>query len=167
MKYRVQVEGRTFEVAVGNGSGPTEVLLDGQKLDWELMEAAPGVYTLLVGGRVYDLAADRRQGGYSLVVAGVPLEAQVQDERQRILSSSRLGGVATEGQIAVRAPMPGRVKQVDVVPGDNVERGTRLVVLEAMKMENDLTAPREGLVRQVKVSEGQTVEQGQLLLIME
>lgn len=166
MRYRVRIGRRDMEVLVRESEGRTSVAVDGREMQVELHEGAPGIYTLLVGGKPYDLAAVERPGRYSIAVEGVPFDAEVEDERQRRLTALGTPRSGMERKVEVRAPMPGLVTQIDAAEGDHVEFGQRLLVLEAMKMQNDLVAPRAGRVAQLLVGPGETVEQGQLLVTL-
>lgn len=167
MKYWVSVDEQRYLVEVRLVEGQAVVVLDGREMTVLMEEGGPGVLTLLVDGRPYDLAAVRGEGGYSMVMRGVPFDVRVENERQHRLASAELLRPGTEGEVTLRAPMPGRVIQVDAGEGNEVERGRRLVILEAMKMENDIRAPRSGRVERVLVQKGQTVEQGQPLIVLE
>src|SRR5262249_12492551 len=98
-------------------------------------------------------------------IAGRPLLVIIEDERSRTLASLA-SGTHVAGDAAIRAPMPGLVSTVLVAVGDEIKRGENLLVLEAMKMENDLTAPRAGVVKAVRVSTGQSVRQGDVLAVV-
>lgn len=105
-----------------------------------------------------------------VVVDGWRFELEVEDTRQAALREKARRGSndrASHGPVEVRAIIPGRVVSVDVGVGDRVEAGGHLLVLEAMKMQNELRAPRAGQVGRVAVGEGQTVESGDLLLVLE
>lgn len=167
MRYRVRVGGREFAVVVRDGAGRATVLVDGRAIEAEMEEAAPGVYSLLIDGRSYDLAASRLHERYTIAVEGVPFDLVVEDERHRRLASAGHAKSLEGNEIAILAPMPGLVVQVDVSEGDRIEGGKRLLVVEAMKMENDIGAPRAARVKQVGVRKGQIVEQGQLLVLLE
>ncbi len=168
MKYWVNVGERRFEVEVRLGDGGrTVVTVDGREMVLVMEQGGPGTHTLLVDGQPHDLAAVRGERGYSMVLRGVPLDVDVENERQHRLSSAKAARPGMEGRATLRAPMPGLVIQVDVGEGEEVERGHRLVVLEAMKMQNDIRAPRSGRVEKVLASEGHTVEQGQPLIVLE
>ena len=100
-----------------------------------------------------------------LEIHGRPYIVGVRDERSRALASLA-GGAHVAGDATIRAPMPGLVASVLAAEGAAVERGQTVVVLEAMKMENDLTAPRAGIVKAVHVTKGQTVGQNDVLAVM-
>lgn len=130
-------------------------------------------FSLLAGLHSYDTyirqvpAEDAGTGERVLEVhlGGAVYQVRVADERTRALASLA-SGQHVSGDVAIRAPMPGLVSSILVEEGAHVERGHAVVVLEAMKMENDLTAPRAGIVKSIRVSKGQTVNQGDLLAVV-
>ena len=173
MKYYVRVgePPRTVEVEVTG----EQVTLDGTTLEAHLA-AVPGtpLYHLLLGGESWTVAAqplehgERGTGGrWMLGVGGERVEVEVIDERTRQIEAltGRRPVVAASGGVV--APMPGLVVRVPVVEGQHVEAGAALVVVEAMKMENELRSPRAGVVRRVHVAIGQTVEKGALLVTVD
>jgi pyruvate carboxylase subunit B len=161
MRYRVTVGGRRFTVEVQGG----RLWLDGAALPSEL-RVLPGTVEreLKVDGTVRTFAMSRVPGGWELVWAGEVLKAAVLDERTEALEAMTGRAGAARGQQVVRAPMPGLVVRVEVGEGDPVRQGQGVVVLEAMKMENELTAPAAGTVAAVLVAPGQPVEKGTPLL---
>lgn len=104
---------------------------------------------------------------YQVGLAGSIHTVQIQTERQHRLSTLAPRTNLATGEVSVKAPMPGLVTIVRVQAGDTVNQGDRLVVLEAMKMENELRAPRAGIVKAVNISAGQTVEQNKVLVVLE
>ncbi|HEU5260597.1 MAG TPA: acetyl-CoA carboxylase biotin carboxyl carrier protein subunit [Gemmatimonadales bacterium] len=165
VKYFVTIGAHTVEVEVeGN-----RVVVGGEMLDAHLAAVpATPLYHLLLGGQSWTVAAQplERVGRWALGVAGERVEVEVVDERTRQIQM--LTGVhsAAGGGGAVRAPMPGLVVRVEVSEGQRVEAGAALVVVEAMKMENELRAPRAGVVRTVHVESGQAVEKGAALVTL-
>src|SRR3954454_18530604 len=159
------------------------LLAAGEPAPADLVEVRPGLYSLLVSGRSYEVVIERTgsHGGPSnpssaiadevtAHVGGVLLELQVEDERRRALAAAMADRRGERGQATsttLAAPMPGRVVAVPATPGAYVERGQPLVVLEAMKMESALTAPHPGVVAEVLVGPGQTVQQRQPLVRLE
>jgi biotin carboxyl carrier protein len=130
-----------------------------------------GHYSLLIGDRSYEMfirAAGRQESGasaFEVSIGGETFEVGVQDERERALASL-VGEAHASGDVTIRAPMPGLVSNILVSEGDEVQRGQAVVVLEAMKMENDLSATRAGIVKSLRVANGQTVAQGEALAII-
>lgn len=164
MKYHVTVAGRTHEVVLDGGA----VLVDGARMTAEL-RAVPGtpVRHLLIDGRSVSVAVEPEGAGrWVLVRAGERVEVEVVDERTRHTRSLVGPGRTQAGGGVVKAPMPGLVVRVLVEPGQTVAAGSGLVVLEAMKMENELKATGPGVVAAVTVRPGQAVEKGQALVTL-
>lgn len=177
MRVSVTIGERTYVVELPATPGQLPCL-DGHPVQSSLVEARPGIYSLLFEGRSYELAVESLStvAGRSavpalrLTVEGVPVEARVEDERARLLrQSAAQRDPAAAGAIAaeVAAPMPGRVVAVPVEVGASVERGQTVVVLEAMKMESVLTAPASGTITAILVGPGETVQPRQPLLRIE
>ncbi|MBI4495261.1 MAG: hypothetical protein HY690_21000 [Chloroflexi bacterium] len=166
-RYLVTVGERSFVVAVADGPDGPRVWVDGQPVALELYPArSPLVAGRLEGAPLRALAQAKGEA-VAVALAGETLVAQVQDQRRQLLGQVAAGGrAAARGQV-VKAPMPGLVVGVPVALGETVARGASVVVLQAMKMENELRAAAEGKVVQVQVEVGQTVEQGQVLVVLE
>ncbi len=132
-----------------------------------------GRYHLVVGNKSYEIFArllDKTEEGksnrYEIQVAGQYFEVSIEDERTKILTSAvRTGSSSNTARIS--APMPGLVIGTPFEAGATITAGQTVIVLEAMKMENDLPSPINGTIKEVKVNTGQTVDQGQLLVIIE
>jgi acetyl/propionyl-CoA carboxylase alpha subunit len=162
MRYYVTVDGRTFEVDLA-GPVPT---VDGKPVEVSLTRVpfTPTLH-LLANGRSRTLIARRRDGhGWDLHLDGDRFDAEVVDERTRAIQAMTGAGAAPKGPRPVRAPMPGMIVRVGVAPGDRVEAGQSVVIIEAMKMENDLKAEAAGVVSTVAVAAGQAVEKGATLV---
>jgi len=164
MKYFVQVAGVELEVAI-EADG---VRVDGALLP-AVLEPLPGtpLRMLRLGDRtmVFSVESSAR-GTWDLGYRGERWEASVIDERTRHIRSLTGGGRERAGAGEVKAPMPGLVLRILVEPGERVEAGTGLVVLEAMKMENQIKAPVAGVVQAVRAEAGTAVEKGQILVIL-
>ena len=92
---------------------------------------------------------------------------QVEDERTRKLNAGRRPAALPDGEFAVKAPIPGLVVKVLAEEGDEVDEGQSLLILEAMKMENELRSPKAGVVKKIEVTPGQRVEQNSILIVLE
>jgi biotin carboxyl carrier protein len=150
-----------------------EMTLDGRILSVDVTAIA-GRWSLLIGSelagrpaRSYEVAVERRSNGERIVyVNGQAVPLSIMDPRERLVR--RRGTVSTEtGPRSIVSPMPGRIVKVLVREGEVVAAQQGLVVVEAMKMENELRAPRAGQVSAVKVVEGMSVEGGAVLIVME
>ena len=176
MRFDVEIEGRQCAVTVERvaETGRFRVIVDGRAHDGAQaraydLEARPTDLGLSLvfdeGHRSVDAAATPRNGGEWLVqLPHVDVPVAV-DRQRHARGGQRAAGGA--GQQRVTAPMPGRVLRVLVTPGDEVAHRQGLVVVEAMKMENELTAPKAGKVIEVAVAEGVSVEAGRLLVVIE
>jgi biotin carboxyl carrier protein len=132
------------------------------------IEGSP-VRMVKLGTHVYRVVAERRhgRGRYTLWVDGYRFEAEALDERTRSIRDLSAATAGPTGPASIIAPMPGLIVRVNVSVGDRVEAGQGLVVMEAMKMENELRAIAPGIVRSVEVSPGTAVEKGALLVALE
>jgi biotin carboxyl carrier protein len=162
MKYLVTIGGREIEVEVDGdqvtvaGATRTATLraVGGTTSRQLLVDGRPSVLTLRSAGR----------GQWTLGHAGDRWDAEVVDERTRHIRSLTAGASAAHGPATMRAPMPGLVVRLLVETGQEVEAGSGIVVLEAMKMENELKAPAAGVVGAIRVGAGEPVEKGQVLV---
>ncbi|MFW5920635.1 MAG: biotin/lipoyl-containing protein [Polyangiales bacterium] len=162
MKYRVTIDGqeREIDVQVTSG-GRVSVALDGEPVDADV-EQVPGGVSVRLGGKVYDVTVGGRAEEMTVTAGRHRTVASVESERLRARKKARGGGSKADKEI--RAPMPGRIVKVLVSPGDEVDAGQPVVVIEAMKMENELRATGAAKVASVEVTEGQNVE-GNVLLV--
>jgi len=142
-----------------------EMTLDGRILSVDVTAIA-GRWSLLIGSRSYEVAVERRSNGERIVyVNGVAVPISIMDPRERLVR--RRGTVSAEtGPRSIVSPMPGRIVKVLVREGEVVAAQQGLVVVEAMKMENELRAPRAGQVSAVKVVEGMSVEAKTVLVTL-
>lgn len=132
------------------------------------VEGSP-VRTVKLGSHVYRVVVRKHsgKGRYTLWVDGHRFEAEALDERTRAIRDISAANAAPAGPAPILAPMPGLIIRINVGPGDRVEAGDGVVVMEAMKMENELRATSSGTVKAIKVSPGTAVERGALLVEME
>ena len=164
-KYITTIQGKEYTVEILESG---KVSLNGQvyEVDFESISGQP-VYSLLLDGGSFQ--ADVYPGdedALQVLMRGVLYEATVEDEREKRLSKAA-GGVTQTGEFVLRAPMPGLVVKVAVAEGEAVKTAQVLVILESMKMQNELKSPREGKVSRVQVKAGDSVEQRQILLSVE
>jgi pyruvate carboxylase subunit B len=162
MRYRVVIAGHTVEVELG----PAGVRVDGEPVTAELQAVPDGpVRSLLIDGASHRLVAHRSEPGrWELRLRGWRLAAEVVDERTLRIREMTGASVAAAGPKPVRAPMPGLVVRVEVAEGDEVKPGQGLVIVEAMKMENELRAEVAGRVKAIHVQAGEAVEKDQVLI---
>lgn len=165
MRYFVTVEGRTLEVDLTDDVPR----VDGEPVPGDLARPTGSpIRHLLVDGRSYALVARRHdRHTWELHLAGERLDVDVVDERTHAIRAMTARTAAVQGPRPVRAPMPGLVVRVNVEVGDRVSEGQSVVIIEAMKMENDLKSEGDGVVTRVAVSGGEPVEKGAVLVELE
>jgi biotin carboxyl carrier protein len=170
MTFEVDINGRirtvTLEPAVGNGPAGTSVrvTVDGRVQEIDVTPTELGLSVVFAGGRTLDAAVtERAPGEWFIQFAKVDVTAAVNGRR----FGHRRAGAPAQGERRVAAPMPGRIVRVLVTAGDEVAAGQPLVVVEAMKMENELRSPKAGRVREVSVGEGMSIEAGRLLVVVD
>jgi biotin carboxyl carrier protein len=162
MKYVITLEHRTWEVAVDGSS----VSVAGREYHAELrpVDGTP-LRLLTLDGRIWPFAVESStRQRWTVLVHGERRELEVLDERTVQIRSLAGSAAAASGPVSLKAPMPGLVVRILAEQGQKVVEGESLIVLEAMKMENELKAVSAGVVDTIPVSRGQTVEKGQVLL---
>ena len=153
MKHKTIVNGRVSEVDFDELAASTEAI-----------EVEPGVYSIVADGAVHEARVTQSRDGHTVLIGGERFEVAIEDPRS--LSRGANSG-AGEGRRSVTAPMPGKVVRVLVQTGDAVEEGQGLVVVEAMKMQNEMKSPKAGTVIRVMTEAGATVAAGEALVVVE
>lgn len=165
MKYYARVGLTEFEIDIDKENN---VMIDGEPIAVDLRQSgAPELYSVLFGGHSYDMLIEPKRFEYTITFRGEQFQVQVEDERSRKLNTGRKAPAVPHGELAIKAPIPGLVVKVLVAEGDEIADGQPLVILEAMKMENEIRSIRAGVVQDIKVSAGQRVEQNETLLLLE
>lgn len=163
----VNIGEHSYRLSVEETGEGLEVALEGEDLHVDMAPVAPEIYSLLVDGRSYEVQVRGQEDGYQVFFGSRHYSVSVENERARMIRELSAGARDHERPREIRAAMPGLVVKVEVREGDRVKPGDGLVVVEAMKMENEIRAQREGTVKQVFAAQGKTVDQGQTLLILE
>jgi len=155
MKYLARVNDRAFQVTVEDDG---RVVVGDRAFSVDLTSIDEGaLFSLLIDHESYELVVDEGQDGYRLLLWGETYEVVVESaQSQQVEMRRSLPTVPAGEECVVRAPMPGLVVQVPVSAGQEVSVGQVLVVLESMKMENELLAPRQGVVKAIHVAAGDT-----------
>lgn len=166
MKYITTVNDRAYTIEINDDR---TVTIDGVTYAVDFADVdQQAVFTLLINGESYEaFIQETEDGQWQVLLRGMMYSAQVEDEREKRLRAAggiTAGGAA--GEFNLRAPMPGLVVAVPVSEGQAVKKGENLVVLESMKMQNELKSPRDGTVMRVKVKPGDSVEQNQIMIVV-
>jgi biotin carboxyl carrier protein len=165
MKLEVHISGQTRTVELQREAGGWRATIDGQSSTADVVEIAPNTLSVLLAGQSHEVCVTPSADGKLKLQTGAQ-EFSVEVLDPRTWSGRRHSGVEAEGRQQVIAPMPGKVVRLLVKAGDAVEAGQGLLVVEAMKMQNEIRSPKSGTVERVLASEGQAVNAGEVLCIV-
>ncbi|TFH36344.1 MAG: biotin/lipoyl-binding protein [Anaerolineales bacterium] len=164
MKYVATIGDRSYEIEILSEG---EILVDGEQLTADFQSVADQpIYSLLLDNQSYEASIHITDQAIQVLLRGQLIDVHVEDERQRRLRQSTGGQVIQSGDIHLKAPMPGMVVAIPVEEGQVVASGDNVVILESMKMQNELKAPRAGVISRLRVKPGDNVTQNQILLIL-
>lgn len=165
MIFEVSVDGRYYRVELERGESPGQwkCHLNGEQILLDATTTAPGVLSLILGGNSYEVLESA--GQQQLAIAGRRYAIEVRDPRAWKTRRARAG--TGEGPKKILAPMPGKVVRVIASEGSEIEQGAAVIVIEAMKMQNELKSPKKGRVAKVFAVEGSPVNAGDVLAVIE
>jgi biotin carboxyl carrier protein len=165
MIYDVTIENKSYRLEVEQREGKWRCLLDGREVAIDAVLARPDVLSILIGGKAYEVKRERTPTDTHYWVGSSRYSVELQDPRS--LRSRRKAGEATSGPRKLTAPMPGRVVRVLAEEKSTVEAGQALLVIEAMKMQNEIKSPKNGVVQRILVQAGAAVNAGEVLAVVE
>ncbi|MCG8590846.1 MAG: HlyD family efflux transporter periplasmic adaptor subunit [Proteobacteria bacterium] len=167
MNYEVgEKKGESQRVGLREiGDHQYEVTIDGKTVRVDAVKSGPTVYSIIEDGQQFEAMVDEKGAhGFDVSVAGRLYHLEAIDERTKLLAGS--AAAVPTGPQTIEAEMPGKVVKLNVAVGDSVTEGEGVVIVEAMKMENEIRSPMDGVIQEIGVSEGQTVEAGALLFVV-
>lgn len=166
MTFHLEINGQTRQVEVDPGDSPGQwrIRVDGQPVEADAHLLRPGVLSLLMAGQSYRVVLDPDTVDPALHVGPQRIPYRIDDPRSL---RSRLRHARTDGPVTLKASMPGRVVRVLVEKGDAVAAHQGVLVVEAMKMQNEMKSPKDGHVRELRVSPGDTVAAGDILAVID
>jgi biotin carboxyl carrier protein len=164
MKYITTVNGEPYEIEIQRDG---VVLVNGEErqVDFKSM-GQHAIYSLIIDNQSFEAVVEVRDGQHNVLMSGDLYEVDVTDERTLRLAQAMGEATDPTGEVAIKSPMPGLIVDVPVESGQAVTKGQTLVILESMKMENELKAPRDGVVSRVDVGKGDSVEQNKVLVTL-
>ena len=169
-RYYVQAADEVLAIDVEEDGEQLIVRLGDRRLHVDLRKVSdPSLFSLIVDNQSFELLVEPAEPGsdeFDVLVEGDHYRLLVQDEWARRLATIQRRSRVPEGELAVKAPMPGVVLALEVAAGDHVKHGQGLLVLGAMKMENQIKSPRDGVVKSIFIEPGDIVEQGKALLVL-
>jgi biotin carboxyl carrier protein len=164
MKYYTKVNEKEYIIEIGQDN---EISVNDETYTIDFQRLAQGgTVSLLLNNRSLEAVVDERDDHWEVLTEGELYNVFVQDERAYRLAQARGTNLDLGHEAGIKAPMPGLIIRVLVAEGDTVERNEKVVILESMKMENELRAPREGVVTAVHVTAGSSVDKDQVLIVI-
>ncbi|MBZ0170634.1 Glutaconyl-CoA decarboxylase subunit gamma [Candidatus Methylomirabilis lanthanidiphila] len=168
MTYSAELQGTTHKLAVKGMGSPVPVQIDGKTYEVDFSAVDGSLLSLLVMGRSYEAdVVEEADGVLTVWVQGETYRIEYQEEGRRPRRGAGVAGHGASGRQVITAPMPGKVVAVLVSPEQEVSAGQGVIVIEAMKMENELKACRPGIIKEIKAQEGTAVSGGDVLVIIE
>jgi len=164
MTYDVTIDGKNYRLELSQANGRWLCRIDGRDVDVDAVLIRPDVVSLRVGNHVYEVKCERVAGDLQLWVGNARFAAEVRDPRSL---RGRSRGKDDHGAKELAASMPGKVVRLLALEGSEVEAGAGVVVVEAMKMQNEIKSPKKGRIQKILVREGTAVNAGDILAIVE
>jgi acetyl/propionyl-CoA carboxylase alpha subunit len=164
MTYDIAIDGKNYRLDLNRQEGGWSCRLDGREVEVDAVLARPDVLSLRIGNQAYEVKCERVGGDLHLWVGSVRFAAEVRDPRSL---RGRVRAGDDHGPKKLTAPMPGKIVRVLVSQGDEVETGAGVLVVEAMKMQNEIKSPKKGTIQKILVREGAAVNAGDVLAIVE
>jgi biotin carboxyl carrier protein len=165
MVYEVIIEGKSYRLELSRPDGQWDCRLNGRPIAMDAVLARPDVISILIDGKAYEVKRERGPDDMHLWVGSARYQAELRDPRS--LRGRHDRSADAKGPKKLLAPMPGRVVRVLVAERSEVEAGQGVVVVEAMKMQNELKSPKKGVVQKVLATVGANVNAGDVLAIVE
>ena len=168
MKLHAEIAENKHEIEVKRQGERVSAHIDGREYDVEVSEPEPGVYLIKNAGKIYEVSISQdaaAPGTTNARLGNHTFPVRITDPK-RLRGAADADG-ALDGTAEIKTAMPGKVVRLLVAAGAEVEKGDGVVVVEAMKMQNELKAPKSGTIKEVRVSEGSTVAAGETLVTVE
>jgi biotin carboxyl carrier protein len=164
MKYHAQVEDQKYIIDIDDENS---IVVDDQPVRTNLLQVGPlGLYSLLMDNESYELVVEEQRFGYRVTLGSNTYDVQVTDERTLRLNAGRSQLTTPSGERFIKAPIPGMIVKIMVQEGAEITANQPVIILEAMKMENELRAQRDGVVKEILINAGESVEQGAELILI-
>ncbi len=164
MLYDITIDGKKYRLDLNRADGRWSCRLDGRDFEVDAVLTRPDVLSLRIGALAYEVKSEQVANELRLWVGSTCFAVEVRDPRS-LRGRTRAGD--DRGPMTITAPMPGKVVRLLVHEGDEVEPGSGVAVVEAMKMQNELKSPKKGIIQKILVSEGAAVNAGDGLAIVE
>ena len=168
MKLQAQVGNNVYKVEITRNENQIIAKIDDREYELEVSQPEPNVFLFKENGKIHEFfVATGTSPDGPLIVSGRNGDVEVKLIDPKRLRGGSAAGIAATGASEIKTMMPGKVVHIIAKPGDQVEKGDPVLVVEAMKMQNDLKSPKAGTVKEIRVEEGSTVGAGDILAVIE
>jgi biotin carboxyl carrier protein len=164
MIYEIAIDGKSYRLDLSQAEGRWSCRVDGCEVEVDAVLARPNVLSLRIGNKAYEVKCERVGGDVHIWVGSQRFAVDLRDPRSL---RGRTRAVDDHGPKKLTAPMPGKVVRILLTQGMDVEAGAGVLVVEAMKMQNEVKSPKKGTIQKILVSEGTAVNAGDVLAIVE
>ena len=164
MTYEIAIDGKSYRLDLSQAEGRWSCRVDGREIEVDAVLARPNVLSVRVGNKAYEVKCERVGSDTHIWVGSQRFAAEVRDPRSL---RSRTRAADDHGPRKLTAPMPGKVVRILLSQGTAVEAGSGVLVVEAMKMQNEVKSPKKGTIQKILVSEGAAVNAGDVLAVVE
>ena len=163
MKLLAKLDGETLEVEVVRGDAQVTATVDGRVYTLDVSQPEPNIYTFRSGGKLTEAFVS--PSGSKVTIGGHEFEIDLIDPKR--LRGSSVDAEHADGVAEIKTAMPGKVVRILVKAGAEVQKGDGVLVVEAMKMQNEMKSPKDGVVKEIRTTEGSTVNAGDILAVIE
>lgn len=165
----VKVRDKTFQIEIlKRDNNHLEVMIDDRQYYLDLLKVENDIYSIIYNGKSYNLevVADETDRNIGVAIEGINYDVEIIDSQAKYLLNRRKGS-KSDGSNIITSPMPGKIVKIPVSEGDQVEKGTTLIIISAMKMESEYKAPKACTIKKIHVSEGDVIEGHKPLIVIE
>lgn len=166
MKLKAEIEGEIYDVEFTRCADSVTATVDGRSYTLEASEPEPNVFLFKNNNKITEIDVSTAPSGIANVRVGTH-EFQIKLTDPKRLRGSDTGAASIDGMAEIRTAMPGKVVRIVAAVGDAVEKGDGIIVVEAMKMQNEIRSPKDGVVKEIRFAEGSTVNTGDILAVVE
>lgn len=163
MKLHAKIDGEKLDVEIIRSDGHVAATVDGREYSLDVSQPELNIYTFRSGGKLTEVFVS--PGSTKVTAGGREFEIELIDPKR--LRGTGVESDAAEGIAEIRTAMPGKVVRILVTVGDEVQKGDGVLVVEAMKMQNEMKSPKDGVVKEIRTTEGSTVNAGDVLAVID
>lgn len=166
MKLQAAANGKKHEIEITRDGAHLFARIDDRNYELEASELEPNVFLLKHEGRLFEVfASPKKNADYAVRVGSAEMEITIADPKR--LRGSSAEAEDASGKVEIKTAMPGKVVRILKALGDTVEKGDGVIVVEAMKMQNEMKSPKDGTIKEIRVTEGNNVGAGDVLVVIE